>query len=127
RNPTEPVFVCPPRNPGLDLSGGSRPSANIQRRFLMSKSFPPAQLQARKARYFELSTALAYLSHRDLQTYFQTTAFQPGWGLSQTLQVAGQPVFIKRLPLTQREYTALFSTKNLFQLPVWYNYGVGSA
>jgi hypothetical protein len=39
----------------------------------------------------------------------------------------GHPVFVKRIPVTEREYADPYSTRNLFELPTLYNYGVGSA
>ncbi|MFI6100116.1 serine/threonine protein phosphatase [Lentzea sp. NPDC051213] len=42
------------------------------------------------------------------------------------LDVRGVPVFAKRVPLTDRELAAPFSTANLFDLPVVCQYGIGS-
>lgn len=42
------------------------------------------------------------------------------------LEVDGVPVFAKRVPLTDRELSAPFSTANLFDLPVVCQYGIGS-
>jgi len=36
-------------------------------------------------------------------------------------------VFVKRVPVTDTEHDNFFSTKNLYSLPTYYNYGVGSA
>lgn len=52
---------------------------------------------------------------------------RPGWGVSRTLDVAGHRVFAKTIPVTKLELAHLGSTRNLFELPVVYNYGVGSA
>jgi hypothetical protein len=50
-------------------------------------------------------------------------------GTTGVLDVAGDPVFVKRLPLTDLERTPdnLMSTANLFDLPVVCHYGVGFA
>jgi len=52
---------------------------------------------------------------------------QAGWGWNQTLEIEGQKVFVKGIPLTAREMENPTSTANLFQLPEYYHYGVGSA
>ena len=52
---------------------------------------------------------------------------RPGWGVSRILDVAGHRVFAKTIPVTKLELAHLGSTRNLFELPVVYNYGVGSA
>lgn len=45
------------------------------------------------------------------------------------MEVAGVPVFVKRVPLTDVELRPehVRSTANLFELPLFYQYGVGSA
>jgi serine/threonine protein kinase len=78
-------------------------------------------------RYFELNTRLNYLSNSDLLKCFQASSMNISWGLSQRFDFFDLPVFVKRIPLTEREYKNAFSTQNLYQLPLWYNYGVGSA
>ena len=47
--------------------------------------------------------------------------------MSRIVDVAGQRVFAKTIPVTNLELAHLGSTRNLFDLPVVYNYGVGSA
>lgn len=50
-------------------------------------------------------------------------------GRSALLEVAGHPVFVKRVPLTGLELRPehVMSTANLFGLPLCYQYGIGSA
>jgi hypothetical protein len=43
------------------------------------------------------------------------------------MEVAGRPVFVKRVPLTDLERRHPGSTANLFDLPLFYQYGIGSA
>ena len=49
-------------------------------------------------------------------------------GKSALLEVAGTPVFVKRVPLTdlERQPDSVRSTANLFALPVFCQYGIGS-
>jgi hypothetical protein len=43
------------------------------------------------------------------------------------IEVNDEKVFVKRIPLTDLECENPFSTRNLYSLPTFYNYGVGSA
>ncbi|MDZ8109895.1 MAG: hypothetical protein RM338_30315 [Nostoc sp. DedQUE12a] len=48
------------------------------------------------------------------------------WGRNHTIILGESKVFVKRVPVTNIEYDNLFSTKNLYDLPTYFNYGVGS-
>lgn len=50
-----------------------------------------------------------------------------GWGVSYRAEICGVPVFAKRLPLTDIEKEHAGDTSNIFALPDFYHYGVGSA
>src|SRR4051812_24940328 len=85
-------------------------------------------LQTRRETYSRISTALAFLDDRGLRaTMGATSSSRHGWGASQSAKISGCPVFVKRLALTELERTNMFSTRNRFRLPTYYNYGVGSA
>ena len=84
-------------------------------------------LHARQTRYFRLSSEIAHLDNAQLRSLFDATETRRGWGRNHVLDIGRSKVFVKRLPLTDLEYDNLFSTKNLYELPVVYNYGVGSA
>jgi hypothetical protein len=49
------------------------------------------------------------------------------WGGSHSIVVEGHPVFVKRVPLTDLELAEYGTTRNIFDLPLVYSYGVGSA
>jgi hypothetical protein len=73
------------------------------------------------------SAALAAMDDDELGALVDRSQVD-GWGASATATLPdGSPVFVKRLPLTEREHAHMFSTRNLFQLPTYYQYGVGSA
>lgn len=77
-----------------------------------------------------VSTALAMFSDRSLHELVDT-AVAIGAGIggeSALLEVAGTPVFVKRVPLTdlERQPEHVRSTANLFDLPVFFHYGVGA-
>jgi hypothetical protein len=50
-----------------------------------------------------------------------------GWGRHQTVRVGEADVFVKRVQVTDLEHANAFSTRNLYELPLFYQYGVGSA
>lgn len=85
------------------------------------------QLAARRERYFALSSALAQLDNEQLQARFTEQEAEPGWGRNHTITVEQTQVFVKRIPVTDLEYANQFATRNLYNLPLYYNYGVGSA
>jgi hypothetical protein len=80
-------------------------------------------------KYSAVSTALALLSdHRLGQLVDAAPAIGAGiGGTSALLDVAGIPVFVKRIPLTdlERQPHNVMSTANLFGLPTFCQYGVG--
>lgn len=86
--------------------------------------------EARLARYMIVSTSLALLSDRRLGLLVEE-AQHIGSGIGGTsvlLDIEGTPVFAKGIPLTDLERLPekSMSTANLFHLPPFYQYGVGS-
>ncbi|HEX3591343.1 MAG TPA: hypothetical protein VHV74_17115 [Pseudonocardiaceae bacterium] len=84
--------------------------------------------QARLVKYSDVSTALALLSDHQLGRIVdagQDIGSGVG-GTSALLDVAGAPVFVKRIPLTdvERHPQNLMSTANVFGLPTFCQYGV---
>ena len=87
----------------------------------------PNQTRARRKLYFQLSSAIAQMDNDQLQLLFTDNEADRGWGRNHTIEVDGTKVFVKRMPVTDLEYANQFSTRNHYNLPVYYNYGVGSA
>jgi hypothetical protein len=81
----------------------------------------------RKKRYFQLSALIARLDNDQLLTLFNDTEPKMGWGINHTIQMGEFAVFVKRVPITDLEYHNLLATKNLYDLPTYYSYGIGSA
>jgi hypothetical protein len=80
--------------------------------------------------YSAVSTPLALCSDRALRELVNT-AVPIGSGIggkSALVEVAGTPVFVKRVPLTdpERQPEHVRSTANLFELPVFCQYGIGA-
>ncbi|WP_067177855.1 serine/threonine protein phosphatase [Microtetraspora niveoalba] len=84
----------------------------------------------RVRRYRAVSSALASRSDRELAESLERARVLGSGigGTSALLDVAGVPVFTKRVPLTDVERRAdnVMSTANLFGLPAFCQYGVGS-
>ncbi|MFJ5845968.1 protein kinase family protein [Streptomyces sp. NPDC092903] len=86
---------------------------------------------ARRAGYGAVSTHLSLLSDHRLRDVVRAAA-PAGSGMggrSAELEVCGTRVFVKRVPLTDLELRPenVRSTADLFGLPVFYQYGIGSA
>lgn len=90
---------------------------------------PDMSRAARLAAYSAASTSLALRSDRELSQLLDV-AVPIGSGIggrSALLEVAGTPVFVKRVPLTDMERLPehVRSTANLFGLPTFCQYGIG--
>lgn len=92
---------------------------------------PDQRYAARIATFGAVSTHLSLLSDRRLgEVVAAATPRGSGiGGRSAELEVGGTRVFVKRVPLTDVETRPenVRSTANLFGLPMFYQYGVGSA
>lgn len=91
---------------------------------------PDMSRRARLTAHSAVSTSLALCSDRALRELVDT-AVPIGTGIggkSALMEVAGTPVFVKRVPLTdlERQPEHVRSTANLFELPVFFQYGVGT-
>lgn len=77
--------------------------------------------------YCKLSNYIARLSSKELKLLLAKTKARAGWGKSHTVKIGTSRVFVKTIPITEYEYDNMYSTKNIYSLPTFYNYGVGSA
>src|SRR5688572_15753090 len=84
------------------------------------------QLQRRQETYFDLSSRIAQINSERLRALFDDSEPHSSWGKHQVMEIGGTKVFVKRVPITQIEYDNMFSTRNLYDLPTFYNYGYGS-
>ncbi len=92
---------------------------------------PDARLAARVDSYAEVSARLSLLGDGELSRLLNAgdPAGHGIGGRKTILEVGGTPMFVKRVPVTDLELRPanLYSTANLFGLPLFYQYGVGSA
>ena len=77
--------------------------------------------------YWKLNTHFAYIDDSQLISTLANEGETLGWGKNQVLKIGGSKVFVKRVPITDLEYKHMYSTKNLYGLPTYYNYGIRSA
>ncbi len=85
------------------------------------------RLQPRQQLYFKLSSDIAQIDNAQLRSLFDTSETHSGWGKNHTIAIGRSKVFVKRIPVTDIEYENMFSTKNVYDLPTYYNYGFNSA
>jgi hypothetical protein len=86
-------------------------------------------IELRKKRYFKLSSQIAQLDNAQLRSLFdnsESNESSTGWGRNHTIVLGEFKVFVKRVPVTNIEFDNLFSTRNLYDLPTYCNYGFGS-
>ncbi len=79
---------------------------------------------ARRPKYARIGTALALLDDEALLRLMPRSGRR---GNTCTVEVAGESVFVKLIPLTDLERDRPYSTRNHYRLPTYYQYGVGSA
>jgi serine/threonine protein kinase len=82
----------------------------------------------RKYKYYILSTGISYLSDKQIENLDVISEKKStGHGKNSIITINNHKVFTKRIPITQLEYDNKFDTYNFYNLPTYYNYGVGSA
>jgi hypothetical protein len=88
-----------------------------------------ADLLARRALHSRTSQAFTNLDDNQFAAAIgdRPPDARRGWGDSYRAELCGFPVFVKRLPLTDEEKERPGDTSNIFGLPDFYHYGVGSA
>ncbi len=84
-------------------------------------------MQHRIASYDKLHNDLEAMPQNKLVQAFNSGQISEGYGKMSVTKINGKKVFIKKLPCTSLEHRNHLDTSNLFDLPTFYNYGVGSA
>ena len=85
--------------------------------------------ETRYSRYNYISQHLEKLNDESISALLeQGTSLHSGWGTSVKLEIDGVPIFVKKVPLNEIEGRPenVRSTENLFDIPPYYQYGVGS-
>lgn len=86
----------------------------------------------RNSYYFSICSELACMSNSQILSMLDNTDLEHinSWGgSSKVLVINGSKVFVKKIPLTSLENSQknILSTRNLFNLPLFYQYGIGSS
>ncbi len=97
----------------------------------MNKQLQDTKTSTRITTYGILATELALLSDQCL-TELVKNAMSIGTsigGTSALLEICGKKIFIKKIRITdiERRPENIMSTRNIFELPLYYQYGIGSA
>ena len=85
--------------------------------------------ETRYSRHNHISKYLEKLDDESISDLLkQGTSLHSGWGSSVKLEIDGILIFVKKVPLNNVEGKAenIRSTENLFGIPLYYQYGVGS-
>jgi hypothetical protein len=77
-------------------------------------------------KYNKLNTELSYLSNDKINNLITETKTK-AWGITQIIKINKQNIFLKIIPLAKLFYENKFDTSNIYKLPAYYNYGMGSA
>lgn len=80
----------------------------------------------RNQMYYRLNSQLTQMDNAQLSSLLDNSQLLTSWGRNQTVNIEGSRIFVKRIPITDIELGNMFSTANLYDLPLYYNYGVGS-
>ena len=88
-----------------------------------------SKIELRKKKYFNLSSQIAQFDNTQLYSLLndnQSNKSSSDWGINNTISFGKHKVFVKSIPITDTEYDNMFSTRNLYNLPTQYSYGIGS-
>lgn len=113
----------------LHLGGKETLESRMIRKLSMSAPTHSAEEMGRRlSQYEKAHPFLEGLSQDQFASLLASaTSISRGWGDILSLTVNGVPVIVKKICLTQEEMQHQKSTRNFFDLPSYYQYGVGSA
>lgn len=78
--------------------------------------------------HYDISSKLSYLSDKEIAGILKNSKEKTqGYGQNYIILVNRVRIFVKSLKITDKEMDHRFDTSNLFDLPTYYNYGIGSA
>lgn len=77
--------------------------------------------------YNKLSDKLVVLTDKEILELTNIQSERKKWGEHGVIKLAGNNLFFKKLPLSEKFMLNQFNTKNLYNIPVNCNYGFGTA
>jgi hypothetical protein len=79
-------------------------------------------------KYYEMNTALHYMSTEEIKSKLSSVTLEDdSWGENKIIEIDGTKVFAKKIPVADLFVKNKFQTENLYNLPMHYNYGIGSS
>ena len=84
-------------------------------------------LDVRRHLYHQFSPQLAQLDDTQITTLLKGIATPHIWGTNGVISAGGRRFFVKRVPVTELEREGGSTSRNIYRLPTYYNYGLGSA
>jgi len=75
--------------------------------------------------YNKLNVQLNYISDDEIIKIIGKHK-KSGFSANTTIEIDKIKIFVKSIILTELEYKNKYNTSNLFNLPLYYNYGIGS-
>jgi hypothetical protein len=82
----------------------------------------------RVQKYDKINTKLSYISDKEILQLIKKKedVAKSSYGENTTIKIYNTKIFVKSIILTELEYNNKYNTSNLFNLPLYYNYGIGS-
>lgn len=80
----------------------------------------------RMSDYYLLQTKLSYLSNKEINSYIDNDKVTAS-GITKIIDFDNKKIFMKAIPVAKLFCENQFDTSNLYNLPSYYNYGMGSA
>lgn len=78
-------------------------------------------------KYYQINTKLSYVTDARMQKYLSTgSAKINGLRSNIIFELDNDKIFCKKIRITKLEHDNMMNTSNMFDLPLYYNYGVGS-
>jgi len=84
-------------------------------------------MDKRLQKYSQTSDALHYMSTCNLTKLILSNVIGQGYGVNSVIMINRTKIFIKAIPITKTDLNNMYDTSNIHNLPMYYNYGVGSA
>ena len=84
-------------------------------------------MDERLKKYGKTSDALHYMCTDNLTKLILSNVVGQGYGVNSVITINHTKIFIKAIPVTKTDLSNMYDTSNIHNLPMYYNYGVGSA
>ena len=76
-------------------------------------------MEKRINNYYKFNTDLTNISTDKLNKLIKDGKIGKGYGINAIIKVNNSKIFVKSIPVTQKEYDNSFDTRNLYNLPTY--------